>query len=221
MAGEQQLREYIGTGDIQRELVNRRSALLDELYTIQGKSRSPVILKDIPVNDVNAVTVTAAARSDIVGALTNFRIRENESSGLLTVTYNGISGDGKLLFGVTGAIFENIGTPDSVEPKPRHVLPPSSLEFHTHVPTRPHYLHATDIPDLIGVIEGPAFSNPATGRVDPAARVFGILSVLQLTDQPPATPRAVLQLYYHNLKDNLSAKNHFGLRKFGNPVAIR
>ncbi len=210
--GEPIKRELVGSADIQKELVRKRMEVLGRLYKAQERSRKPIILRNVPVNEVNAVAIANEARMDVQRAFADPRRRANESSGVILMKYKGVSGDSKLLYGTERIVFESIGTPDSVEPWQRDVLGAGMVEFHTHVASRPDYLHQIDIPDLIGAIEGPAFDNPATGSVDPAVRVFGIMSVERDT---------VLQLFYHNLKDDLSQGNMYGLRKFGKPVLIR
>lgn len=193
------------------EIEARRINLLDKL----ARNEHPMtILENLELYPHAVFFLSDAAALAIRQGLENPRRRKNESSALARVTVAAQTIDGlNLVYRIESFQFENIGTADGVISVERDRLNTGEIEMHSHVSKRPDYLGKVDIGDLIATIEGPAWVDPISKRVNPAQRVFGILSVY---------PKkfAQMQFYLHDLTDSLDAWNNYGLKKFGLPISL-
>ena len=172
------------------------------------------IFQELDVDKSAAFTLSNGAEKSIRQGLSRRQRRINESSALITVKVAALTPDKtKTVYEVKEFLFENIGTSDAVLVE-RERLKAGEIEAHTHVYTTPDYLGKTDVGDLIAAVEGPAWVYPTTNMMNPALRIFGILSIY-----PDRS--AELQFYSHDLRDLLHMSNNYGLKKFGLPVHIK
>jgi len=160
-----------------------------------------------------AFTLSDSAEKSIRQGLSRRQRQVNESSVLLTVRVAALTPDKtKTVYEVTDFVFENIGTSDAVLVE-RERLQAEEIEAHTHVYTTADYLGQTDAGDLIAAVEGPAWVHPTHSMMNPAMRIFGILSIYpeRITE---------LQFYSHDLAELLHVSNNYGLKKLGLPIIV-
>lgn len=182
-------------------------AVLDQLHPL-------AIFTELKVDTSVGFLLSQGALFAIRKAVSQPIRRRNESVGLGTVQVAGRTpDDSQILYGMSHLSFKAIGGKDSVMALDHERLNPGEIELHTHLPSAPDYLGQTDVGDLIAAIEGPAWVHPTTKLAQPHLRIFGILSILR-------HHQAQLDFYKHNLNDDLSAANNFGLYRAGYPVLI-
>jgi hypothetical protein len=140
--------------------------------------------------------------------------RANESSALAKVSIAAQTPDASgLVYSIDVFRFENVGSADGVMSLERERLNAGEIEVHSHVFSRPDYLGKIDVGDLIAAVEGPAWISPQAQQSNYALRIFGILSLYP-------TRLAQLQFYCHDLSDDLSSSNNFGLKTLGMPISL-
>lgn len=189
----------------------RRLELLDKLYT---EVHPLAIFADLDEAQRVVFVMSDEIADTIRLGLKDARRRTYESSALAVVNLAAQTEDGfNQVFGLAHFQFENIGTADGVVSVARERLGAGEIEIHSHVYHRPDYLDEVDVADLIAAIEGPAWVHPQTKQMNPAQRVFGILSIHR-------NGLARLQFYIHDLRENLVAWNNYGLKKFGKVMSL-
>ena len=191
------------------EIEERRMDLLRRLENYHPLS----IFLDLEQSKKAAFIISDKAARSIRRALAQPRFRLNESAALAKVKIHARTPDASAyVYQIESFRFEAIGTADAVLVE-RDTLNEGEIEMHSHVFTRPDYLGKTDIGDLVACVEGPAWNPPQPQPMDTAVRIFGILSVY-------ASRFAHIQMYRHDLRDDLSQENSFGLKKLGMAISL-
>jgi hypothetical protein len=205
--------ENITTTDDTLQL--RRLQLLRMLEQRIMQTRQAEILRDLEQDKSAAFVISDAAASAIRKGFQDKRRRKNESTALghLSVAAQTPDSTG-IVYRLDAFRFEHIGEADYVMAVERETLGIGEVEIHTHVFTRPMYLNNIDVADIVSAVAGPAWRDPYDHEsFDGHMRVFGILSLHW-------HGLARLQFYSHNLLDDLSASNNYGLKKLGNSVVL-
>jgi hypothetical protein len=205
--------ENITTTDDKLQL--RRLQLLRMLEKRIMQTQQAEILRDLEQDKSAAFIISDAAAATIRKGFQDKRRRKNEStaSGYLSVAAQTPDCTG-IVYRLDAFRFENIGEADYVMAVEREMLGVGEVEIHTHVFTRPMYLNNIDIADVVSAVAGPAWRDPYDPEpFNGSRRVFGIISLHW-------HGLARLQFYSHNLLDDLSASNNYGLKKFGNSVVL-
>lgn len=186
-----------------------------ELLDILNMEAHPLeIFFGLEQSEIAAFVISDTAASTIRRGLSNPYRRDNESSALAKVEVAATTPDHSgIVYLVRAFHFENLGTADAVLSVERDRLKAGEIEVHTHLYNRPDYLGNTDVGDLIAAIEGPAWVDPATKKVEPALRIFGVLSVY-------FDHLAELQFYVHDLRHDLSTLNNYGLKRLGQSIRL-
>jgi hypothetical protein len=188
----------------------RRMDLLRELYELHPLA----IFHELEQSKAAAFVISNKAAKSIRQGFANPLRRENESSALAKVSLAAQTPDASgLVYSVQSFRFENVGDADGVEAVERERLNAGEIEVHSHVYSRPDYLGKTDIGDLVAAIEGPAWISPHSEPTDHAIRIFGVLSLYTYH-------LARLQFYIHDLADDLSRNNNYGLKRLGMPITL-
>jgi hypothetical protein len=193
----------------------RRLQLLQMLEQRIMQTQQAEILRDLEQDKSAAFVMSDAAAAAIRKGFQDKRRRKNESTGLghLSVAAQTPDCTG-IVYRLDAFRFEHIGEADYVMAVERETLAVGEVEIHTHVFTRPMYLNNIDIADIVSAVAGPAWRDPYDPEpFNGSRRVFGILSLHW-------HGLARLQFYSHNLLDDLSASNKYGLKKLGNAVVL-
>lgn len=193
----------------------RRLQLLRMLEHRVKLSNQVEILHNLQMDKSAAFVMSDSAAESIRAGLQDKRRLRNESTALghLSVAAQTPDSSG-IVYKLDALKFENIGVVDHVIASERESLGVGEVEIHTHVYSRPMYLDNTDVADVITAVAGPAWVDPYKPHsFNRHMRVFGIISIHW-------HGLARLQFYCHNLEDDLSAQNNFGLKKFGNPIVL-
>lgn len=192
------------------QIEERRMDLLRRLEDLHPLS----IFLDLEQSTKAAFIISDKAARSIRRALAQPRYRLNESAALAKVKIHARTpDDSAYVYQIESFRFETIGDADGVVSVERDSLNEGEIEIHSHVFSRPDYLGKTDIGDLIACVEGPAWHSPRPQPMDTAVRIFGVLSIY-------ASRFAHLQMYRHDLRDDLSQENSFGLKKLGMAISL-
>lgn len=193
----------------------RRLDLLDFLSDEVERRSQVIILPNLRQNKSAAFIISDPAAKAIREALQNIYLRVNESSALARVSSVAQTPDASgIVYRIDSFQFETIGTADYVVGIERDSLKPGEIEVHTHVYSRPEFLDQVDINDVIATVSGPAWNGSLNGDInDGHLRIFGVLSIHK-------NGLARLQFYLHNLRDDLSARNNYGLSRLGAPITL-
>jgi hypothetical protein len=191
------------------QIEERRMDLLQRLAPFHPLT----IFHDLEQSQKAAFIISDKAARSIRRSLAEPRYRMNESAALAKVKVSARTPDASAyVYQIESFRFEAIGTADAVMTE-RERLNEGEIEVHSHVFSRPDYLGKTDIGDLIACVEGPAWHAPRPQLLDTGVRIFGILSIY-------ASRFAHLQFYRHDLRDDLSRENNFGLKKLGMAISL-
>jgi hypothetical protein len=192
------------------EIEERRMDLLKRLEAFHPLS----VFEGLEQSRIAAFIIGDKAARSIRRALAEPRYRLNESAGLAKVKIAARTPDATgYVYQIESFHFESLGTADGVISAERDELNEGEIEVHSHVFSRPDYLGKTDIGDLIACVEGPAWHCPRPQPMDTAVRIFGIISIY-------ASRFAHIQFYRHDLRDDLSLENNFGLKKLGMAISL-
>jgi hypothetical protein len=197
------------------KLQQRRVHLLQLLEQRINEAVYPEILYKLKQDQSAAFIIGDNAATVIRKGLRDKRRQENESTALAYLAVAAQTPDSAgIVYRIDKFAFENIGEADYVLASEREYLGAGEVEVHTHVYSRPAYLDQVDIGDVVTALAGPSWVDPNSPLSHTKhLRVFGILSLHQ-------QGFARLQFYCHNLKRNLSAKNNYGLQKWGTPITL-
>jgi hypothetical protein len=193
----------------------RRLELLRKLEQRIMQTQQAEILRDLKRDKSAAFIMSHPAVVAIRRGLQDKRRHKNESAALghLSVAAQTPDATG-IVYQLDAFTFENIGEADYVMAVERDTLDVGEVEIHTHVYSRPMYLDNIDIADVVSAVAGPSWIDPYDAAVSHGhRRVFGIMSLHW-------HGLARLQFYCHNLLDDLTIANNYGLKKLGNPVVV-
>lgn len=196
-----------------KSIQNIEERRLNLLMKLSVEAHPLDIFLQLEYSHAAAFTVSEKAAQSIRNGLANPYRQHNESSALVTFKIAAQTPDAKqVVYEIVSFVFENVGMVDTVFVE-RERLGRGEIEVHSHTFMTPDYLGNVDVGDLIAAVEGPAWHHPQMKHTSGAVRIFGILSIYR-------NRIAQLQFYHHDLRDQLTLSNNYGLEKLGNPIRL-